>query len=242
MKLSQETDAWEFEPESPCADGEYMSKPATNTSDVVCTAVRTCNANNEFQISGPTTTKNRVCQAHLQCNFAVQWEKKDSASGSADRVCNALTVCGGGRWQKEMQTQFTDRVCVKHTKCTVDETLYRHGGALHDTECRGYAGGAFVETSTTALSTVHAFSRDNRWRDMHHLGRGVNVRVGGRVAMIRYHFSAHGGNNQIRMRLLVDGDEKEEARSVNQQPRVIIILFSVWREIFTLRNEMLQLL
>ena len=71
---------------------------------------------------------------------------------------------------------------------------------------------------------------------------GARVRVGGRVAMIRYHFSAHGGNNQIRMRLLVDGDEKEEARSVNQQPRVIIILFSVWREIFTLRNEMLQLL
>jgi hypothetical protein len=203
--------------EPPCANGHYESKPPTETSDRICTAVRKCNANNEFQISGPTTTKNRVCQAHTRCNFAVQWEKKDSASGSADRVCKALTVCGGGRWQKEKQTQFTDRVCVKHTKCTMDETLYRHGGALHDAECRGYAGGAFVETSTTALSTVHAFSRDNRWRDMHDLGRGVNVRVGGRVAMIRYHFSAHGGNNSIRMRLLVDGDEKEEARSVNQK-------------------------
>ena len=93
-----------------CTEFEWEAFPPTETTDRSCVPISDCNVTTEFQIAGPTTTSDRVCQLSTVCSeneYEIQ-----APTATTDRICTNLTVCGPRGVEVVAPGPTTDRRCV----------------------------------------------------------------------------------------------------------------------------------
>ena len=64
----------------------------------------------EFEVVAPTTSTDRACERHTECDFNEQWESKP-AEALVDRHCTGLTRCSQGFFVGVPKTQTSDLIC-----------------------------------------------------------------------------------------------------------------------------------
>lgn len=129
-----------------------------------CLPITEC-TDEQYEISLPTNTSNRVCGTYTTCNDD-QYESLEPTPTS-DRECSDLTVCSGDEVQIVGPTTTSDRVCgdaslleppstsdfINETPSTFEEALLMR----EQIACAGY--------NTNFLHPLSISDKEQQWRD-----------------------------------------------------------------------------
>ena len=116
-----------------CTFDQYQVSSPTATSDRACEALTVC-SDIEFQSKPPTLTSDRTCSPLTTCNYELQYEATQ-ASPTNDRVCLKLTKCKQNQYEDIPPSVSTDRVCRPYTSCTADEIEITPPTPISDRTC-----------------------------------------------------------------------------------------------------------
>ena len=99
-----------------CPAGHFLAEPRHRL--LACIAWEECNvALQQYEAETPTSSSNRICASHTECDGATQYEFA-AATSTTDRQCNGLTACLPGSKVIAEPTDTSNRECEA---CGVNE-------------------------------------------------------------------------------------------------------------------------
>ena len=103
------------------------------TGDSPCYPVDVCK-DDEFEVSGPTITDNRVCKAKAKCT-SDEYIRAE-ATASSDRVCSAITTCTSTQYRSKNSTSHSNAECTDLAVCDEAKTFEsKHQTGTADRVC-----------------------------------------------------------------------------------------------------------
>jgi competence ComEA-like helix-hairpin-helix protein len=168
--------------------GQWTSTKETAIRDRLCSDLRMCNYDEEWEYEAPSQFKNRVCRRLTLCPLnevlhgTGQWTSVQKTLTS-NRKCSPLRLCNYvNEWEEQKPTQFTNRVCTPLIQCTKSEWEtpedrdQRASGALNleDRICTPHTIAKVTEFETKAAGPyndravqAHKICKKEEWEVMY---------------------------------------------------------------------------
>jgi competence ComEA-like helix-hairpin-helix protein len=147
--------------------GLWTSTKKTAIRDRICSDLRMCKYDEEWEHKAPSQFENRVCRKLTLCPLnevlhgTGQWTSTKKTLTS-NRKCSALRMCDYvNQWEETKPAQFANRVCTPLTTCktteweTPEDRDQRDSGALNleDRICTPHTVAKVTEFETKAAGT-----------------------------------------------------------------------------------------
>lgn len=128
---------FEAESEEEGAEPTWNKKVFADGADANCADVTRCVWRDQFELTTPTPTDDRVCQNFTECDYEKEYQII-AATRTADRVCQTSTVCAedGSEYEAEAPSTTADRHCMAVTNCTAEQYEVAANTADSDRDCK----------------------------------------------------------------------------------------------------------